>query len=465
MVGGDGDPQRLILLEVRLTTPDVTRLMSDVWSELPEVWPHRPYPGWFMDAIRVVGGRPLEGELSVLGAKNAALKHMVAALLAPGTHRLDNVPDILDVELMGSVLRHVGAQCRRDGSSLHVDVPERPIPEAPLELVRQMRASILVLGALLARTGEARVALPGGDDFGARPIDLHLDGLQQMGVEFDLIHGVLHASARDGLVGADVYLEFPSVGATENLLLAAVLANGKTTIGNAAREPELTDLAAYLSKMGAKIDGAGTSTIEIHGVPGLTPARHRVVPDRLEAGTYALAAAMSRGSVTIRDCVPDHSRMELQKLETAGCTVAAGDDWVTVTGPDRPHPVDFVTLPFPGFHTDMHPQMVALLSVADGASIITENVYATRFRYIGELNRMGADIMADGQHVVIRGVDGLSGCEVDGCDIRAAAALTIAGLRADGETVVTNASHVDRGYQDFVPKLRSLGADIERLRL
>ena len=417
-----------------------------------------------MDAIRVVGGTPLEGELSVLGAKNAALKHMVAALLAPGVHRLDNVPDILDVEIMGSVLRHVGAHCRREGATLHVEVPERPLAEAPLELVRQLRASILVLGALLARTGEARVALPGGDDFGARPIDFHLDGLQLMGVRFDLVHGVLHASAPDGIRGADVYLEFPSVGATENLLLAAVLAEGTTTIGNAAREPELADLADYLAKMGAKIEGAGTSTIEIRGVTGLTPATHRVVPDRLEAGTYALAAAMSRGTVTIRDCVPEHSRMELQKLQAAGCAVTAGEDWFTITGPDRPQPVDFVTLPFPGFHTDMHPQMVALLSVADGTSIVTENVYTARFRYIGELNRMGADIVADGQHVVVRGVGELSGCEVDGCDIRAAAALTIAGLRADGETVITAASHIDRGYQDLVPKLRSLGADIERLR-
>jgi UDP-N-acetylglucosamine 1-carboxyvinyltransferase len=417
-----------------------------------------------MDAIRVVGGRPLEGELSVLGAKNAALKHMVASLLAPGAHRLDNVPDIIDVEIMGDVLRHVGAHCEREGSTLHIEVPERPIPEAPLELVRQMRASILVLGALLARAGEARVALPGGDDFGSRPIDFHLDGLQQMGVHFDLVHGVLHATAPEGIHGADVYLEFPSVGATENLLLAAVLADGTTTIGNAAREPELADLAAYLSKMGAKIDGAGTSTIEIHGVPGLTPANHRVVPDRLEAGTFALAAAMSRGSVTVRDCVPEHLRMELQKLQGTGCAVEHGEDWFKVTGPDRPLPVDLATLPFPGFHTDMHPQMVSLLAVADGTSIITENVYTARFRYIGELNRMGADIVADGQHVVVRGVTELSGCEVDGCDIRAAAALTIAALRADGETLIMEASHIDRGYQDFVPKLQSLGALVERLR-
>ncbi len=417
-----------------------------------------------MDAIRVVGGRPLEGEVSILGAKNAALKHMVAALLAPGTHHLGNVPGILDVEIMADVLRHAGADVRRDETTLTIDVPDAPVPETPLSLVRQMRASILVLGALLARTGEARIALPGGDDFGSRPIDMHVSGLEQMGAQLELVHGVLRASAPDGLVGADVYLEFPSVGATENLLLAASLANGTTTIGNAAREPELEDLAAYLAKMGAKIEGAGTSTIVIRGVPSLSPADHNVVPDRLEAGTYAVAAATSRGKVTVRDCVPEHLRMEMQKLRAAGCVVDSTLDSITVQGPDRPEPIDFATLPYPGFHTDMHPQLVSLLSVAEGTSIITENVYASRFRYIGELNRMGADIHADGQHVVIRGVGELSGCEVDGCDIRAAAALTLAGLRADGETTITDAHHIDRGYDGFVSKLRSLGAEIERIQ-
>ena len=414
-----------------------------------------------MSTIRVVGGNPLDGEVAVLGAKNAALKHMVSCLLAPGRHRLDNVPEILDVAIMGRVLNHVGARCDRSGTTLTIDVPERPNPEAPLDLVRQMRASILVLGALLARCKEARVALPGGDDFGARPIDMHLGGLRLMGVEFTLVHGVLQATAPDGLHGTEIFLEFPSVGATENLLLAAVLARGTTTISNAAREPELADMADYLRKMGAKIDGAGTSTIEVHGVESLSPASHRVVPDRLEAGTYAVAGAISVGQVTVAECIPAHLRMELSKLQGAGCEVTAGSDWFTVRGPERPESVDFATLPFPGFHTDMHPQMVALLSVADGTSIITENVYTSRFRYIGELNRMGADVHADGQHVVVRGVPGLSGCEVDGCDIRAAAALILAALRADGETIMTNAHHVDRGYDGFVAKLAALGADIE----
>ncbi len=416
-----------------------------------------------IESLRIAGGSALFGDVSVLGAKNAALKHMVATLLAPGTHRLSNVPRNLDVEIMCAVLDHVGARCERDGTTLQVEVPEAPLPEAPLDLVRQMRASILILGTLLARTGEARVALPGGDDFGSRPIDLHLGGLESMGAEFDLRHGVLRASAPDGLHGADVYLEFPSVGATENILLAAVLANGTTTIGNAAREPELSDLADYLRAMGAKIDGAGTSTVEIHGVPSLEPADHRVVPDRLEAGTYAAAAAMTAGEVTVRDCVPEHLRMELTKLEAAGATVTKGDDWFTIRGPGRPEPVDFATLPFPGFHTDMHPQMVSLLSVAGGTSIATENVYATRFRYIGELNRMGADIVTDGQHIIVKGVEDLSGCEVDGCDIRAAAALTIAALRADGVTTIVGAHHVDRGYDGFVENFQALGADIRRV--
>lgn len=414
------------------------------------------------DSIHVVGGIPLRGKVAVLGAKNAALKHMVAALLAPGVHRIENVPHIVDVEIMGRVLEHVGASCRFEGDALLIEVPDQPLAEAPLDLVRQMRASILVLGALLARTGEARVALPGGDDFGARPIDLHLEGLQRMGAEFELVHGVLVGSAPSGLHGAEVYLEFPSVGATENLLLAAVLAEGETVIQNAAREPELEDVAEYLRKMGAKIDGAGTSTIEIHGVTELQAASHRTVPDRLEAGTYAVAAAATSGEVTVEGCVPAHLRMELRKLEAAGCELDIESDRFTIRGPERSLPVDIATLPFPGFHTDMHPQMVALLALASGTSLLTENVYSARFRYIGELNRLGADVYADGQHVVVRGVEQLSGAEVDGCDIRAAAALVIAGMQADGETVVTSAGHIDRGYDGFVEKLKGLGASISR---
>jgi len=410
----------------------------------------------------VVGGRPLRGEVAVLGAKNAILKHFVAALMAPGRHRLDNVPDIVDVRLMGEVIEHIGAECRFVGSTVEIDVPEDLLPEAPIDLVRRMRASILVLGALLARCGEARVALPGGDDFGSRPIDMHLEGLEALGAEFDLVHGELIARAPGGLRGTEVPLDFPSVGATENLLFAGVMAVGTTVISNAAREPEIQDLAEFLGKMGAVIRGAGTSTIEVEGVGRLSPASHRAVPDRLEAGTYLVAGAITGGDVTVRDCVPEHLRMELRKLGEAGCEVSVGKDWIRVQGPPRPRAVDFATLPYPGFHTDMHPQMVALLAVASGTSVITENIYSARFRYVGELNRLGADVSLEGQHVIIRGVDGLSGCPVDACDIRAGAALVLAGLIADGSTIVTDAQHIDRGYSGFDQRLRDLGADVTR---
>jgi UDP-N-acetylglucosamine 1-carboxyvinyltransferase len=416
-----------------------------------------------MSDLVVTGGARLEGSVAVLGAKNAVLKHLVATLLAPGRHRIDNVPDIVDVRLMGQVISHIGATCRFEGTSVEVEVPDELVPEAPIDLVRRMRASIIVLGALLARCGEARVALPGGDDFGSRPIDMHLGGLESLGAEFELVHGVLRGSAPNGLTGAEVYLEFPSVGATENLLLAGVLARGTTVIGNAAREPEIQDLGELLAGMGAVIRGAGTSTIEIEGVGELAPARHRAVPDRLEAGTYLTGAAITGGSVTVTDCVPEHLRMELRKLAEAGCETEAGKDWVTVRGPDRPRPVDFATLPYPGFHTDMHPQMVALLSMASGTSVVTENIYAARFRYVGELNRLGADVHLEGQHVIVRGVERLSGCPIDACDIRAGAALVLAGLAADGFTVVADAQHIDRGYSDFDGKLRALGAEVERV--
>ena len=415
-----------------------------------------------MHELVITGGRPLRGEVAVLGAKNAILKHFVAALMAPGRHRLDNVPDIVDVRLMGEVIAHIGAKCRFVGSTVEIDVPEDLLPEAPIDLVRRMRASILVLGALLARCGEARVALPGGDDFGSRPIDMHLDGLQALGAEFDLVHGELIARAPGGLRGAEVPLDFPSVGATENLLFAGVMAAGTTVISNAAREPEIQDLAEFLGKMGAVIRGAGTSTIEIEGVGRLSPASHRAVPDRLEAGTYLVAGAITGGDVTVRDCVPEHLRMELRKLGETGCEVTVGKDWIRVQGPPRPRAVDFATLPYPGFHTDMHPQMVALLAVASGTSVITENIYAARFRYVGELNRLGADVSLEGQHVIVRGVDGLSGCPVDACDIRAGAALVLAVLIAEGATTITAAQHIDRGYSGFDQRLRDLGADVVR---
>ena len=412
-------------------------------------------------SIIVTGGNALFGNVSVLGAKNAVLKQQVAALLAPGKHMLENVPHIADVELMSEVLSYVGATCELEDHTLVIDVPEDITPEAPLDLVRQMRASILVLGPLLARCGEVRVALPGGDDLGARPIDMHIEGLRQLGAEFELRHGVLEGRAPNGLAGAEVHLDFPSVGATENILLAAVLARGETVIENAAREPELEDLALYLNAMGTNISGAGTSTIRVLGVQSLHAATHRVVPDRIEAGTYAVAAAITAGEVVVARCVPDHLRMELRKLQDAGCRVEAGEDWFRVLGPKRPVSLNFATLPFPGFATDLHPQLVALLAVADGTSVITENVYEARFKYIGELARMGADISTDWQHAVIRGVPFLSGCPVVAPDIRAGAALVLAALRAEGYSTISDVQHVDRGYEGFVDKLAALGADIE----
>lgn len=415
-----------------------------------------------MEEIRIKGGTPLRGTVGVLGAKNAVLKEMAAALLSPGRTTLSNVPRILDVELMADVLRHMGVFCEMDGHQLLMSVPQEINAEAPIDLVRAMRASIVVLGPLLSRCGEARVALPGGDDLGARPIDFHLDAFERMGADFELRHGVLEGRVDGRLRGTEVELPFPSVGATENVLLAACLAEGETTIVNAAREPEIVDIAAMLSAMGARISGAGSAIMRIEGVEELHPVDHRVVADRLEAGTYALAGAISGGDVTITGCTPDHLRMELRKLEESGCEVERGDGWLRVIACERPTAVDFATLPFPGFHTDMQAQMVAYLATAEGTSVITENLYDARFRYIGELMRMGADITTEWQHAVIRGVDQLSGCPVIAHDIRAGAALVLAGLRADGETVVGEVHHIDRGYEDFVPKLASLGAVISR---
>ncbi len=415
-----------------------------------------------VEQIVVTGGPPLSGSVSVLGAKNAVLKEMPVMLLAPGAHRLENVPNILDVRLMCDVLRHIGAECSIDGNTLDVVVPDELRPEAPLELVRQMRASIIVLGPLLARCGTARVAFPGGDDLGARPIDMHLDALRKMGAEFELEHGVLRGSVDGRLRGTTIDLEFPSVGATENVLMAAVLAEGETVVNNAAHEPEIQDICFQLVEMGADIQGAGTSSITITGVDTLAPCNHRVVPDRLEAGTYAIAGAISGGDIVVNDCQPEHLRMELRKLEEAGCEIDRMDTSFRIAGPKRPRAVDFATLPFPGFHTDMQPQMVAFLAVADGTSIVTENLYDARFRYIGELARMGADVTTEWQHAVIRGVPRLSGCPVLAFDIRAGAALVLAGLAADGYTTVGDVHHIDRGYDGFVAKLAAMGADVAR---
>lgn len=415
-----------------------------------------------MSHLVIKGGARLKGTVGVLGAKNAVLKEMVACLLAPGRHRLTNVPRILDVDLMCRVLTHTGCNVTQDGQELFVVVPEELNPEAPIDLVRQMRASIVVLGPLLARCGLARVALPGGDDLGARPIDMHTGGLEQMGAEFELVHGELVARIDGRLKGTEIELQFPSVGATENMLFAGALAEGETVIVNAAREPEIVDLISQMKAMGAKIEGGGTSLVTVSGVDSLAPADHSVIPDRLEAGTYAIAGAITGGDVTITGCQPENLRMELRKLEDTGAGVEQGDGWLRVVGPERPKAVDLATLPFPGFHTDMHPQMVAYLAVADGTSVVTENLYDARFRYVGELARMGADIVTEAQHAVIRGVESLSGCPVLAPDIRAGAALALAGLRAEGTTEIGDIAHIDRGYQGFADRLSALGASVVR---
>ena len=399
------------------------------------------------------------------GAKNSVLKLMAATVLTPGSHTLRNVPRIADVTLMAELLKRMGATVSRgsdDPDVLTIDVPDVMDPEAPYDLVEKMRASIVVLGPLLARFGEARVSVPGGDDFGHRPIDMHLRGLEDLGATFTTSHGVIEGQV-GRLIGARVLLEYPSVGATENLLLAAVTAKGTTVIDNAAREPEIADLAAFLTAMGAEVSGGGGSTIIIEGVERLHPAEHTVIPDRIEAATYLAAVGMTGGSIAVEGARVDHMEMLLDRLAAMGLRVDDGGDrlWATAPGPTgRLVSVDVSTLPYPGVATDYKPLLVALLSVADGVGILTENVFAGRFRYIPELVRMGADIRVEGHHAVVRGVEALSGAPVRAPDIRAGAALVVAGLAAEGETVVADAHHVARGYQDLVGNLARLGADV-----
>jgi UDP-N-acetylglucosamine 1-carboxyvinyltransferase len=414
-----------------------------------------------MERLLITGGRPLRGTVRVNGAKNSALKLMAAALLTDGTAAVENVPDILDCRTMSEVLRHLGAGVHWDGTTVTVDASTAAGFETPYELVSQMRASIVVLGPLLARHRVARVAMPGGCNIGSRQIDLHLKGFERMGAEFASVHGYLEAKA-PSLHGATITLDFPSVGATENILMAAVLAKGTTVIDNAAREPEIEDLADMLVDMGARIAGAGSTTMEIEGVDRLRPVRHRVVPDRVEAGTFAIAVCAARGEVVVEDARADHLDLVIDKLADAGAEIDAVDGGLRVRMDGRPSPVDFVTLPYPGFPTDLQPQMMALLALASGTSIATENVFESRFMFVDELNRMGADVRTEGHHAVIRGVERLSSAPVRALDIRAGAAMIIAGLAADGTTEVSGVQFVDRGYQDIEGRLASLGADVRR---
>jgi len=409
----------------------------------------------------VTGGVRLAGDVTITGAKNSVLKVMAAALLAEGTTTLASVPDIIDVPIMSEVLRGLGAEVTGHAPRIEISVPETIGHEADYEHVRRIRGSICVLGPLLARTGRARVALPGGDAIGSRALDLHVQGLERLGATFDNAHGYLIAEAPQ-LAGAQIWLDFPSVGATENIMMAAVLAKGTTVIDNAAREPEIVDLCEMLVAMGASIGGIGTSTLEIEGVDRLRPAHHDVVPDRIVAGTYAFAAAMTRGDVSVHGAQAEHLEIALDKLVQAGAIVTQLEDGFRVRSEVRPKAVDVVTLPYPGFPTDLQPMAIALNAVADGVAFVTENIFEGRFMFIDELVRLGADVRTDGHHAIVRGRERLSGAPVRATDIRAGAGLVLAGLVAEGVTTVADAHHVDRGYQEFVEALQSLGAQIRR---
>lgn len=414
---------------------------------------------WF----RIEGGDRLAGTVQVAGAKNSVLKLMAAALLAPGTTTITNVPEIDDVRIMSELLRRLGCGVTHDteAGSLDIEVPERPDHRADYDLVRRMRASICVLGPLLARCGAAEVALPGGDNIGSRGLDLHIDGLRRLGARVNNEHGYLIASG-DRLRGADIWLDFPSVGATETLVMSAVLAEGRTIIDNAAREPEIVDICTMLIEMGARIDGIGSATLTIEGVSHLAPVCHATVPDRIVAGTFAVAAVMTGGSIHIRGAQAGHLALPLEKLAMAGANLDSGIDGFTVSMDGRPRAVDVVTLPYPGFPTDLQPQFIALNSIAEGAALVTENLFEARFRFVQELARLGADVRTDGHHALVRGRTRLSGAPVEATDIRAGAGLVLAGLVADGVTEVYGVDHIDRGYAGFLPALAGLGARVSR---
>ncbi len=414
------------------------------------------------DRFRIHGGARLVGEVHVGGAKNSVLKLMAAALLAEGKSTIANVPAIADVEIMSDLLRRLGCTVIHEGSLLSIDVPKTPMHRADYDLVRKMRASINVLGPLVARIGRAEVALPGGDAIGSRGLDFHIKGLESLGASAHVEHGYVIAEAPNGLTGADIALDFPSVGATENLMTAAVLAQGVTTIENAAREPDLVDLGEFLISMGAKIEGLGSPVITITGVKELRPAHHVTVSDRIIAGTWAFAAAMTQGDITIHGARADHMEVMLEKLASAGAIITSTSDGVRVKMEQRPTAVDVATLPYPGFATDLLPFIIAMNSIADGNSLVTENVFESRFMFVNELSRLGAQVHVDGHHASIHGITELSGAPVEATDIRAGAGLVLAALVADGVTTVDGAFHVDRGYPEFAEQLRALGADVTR---
>ncbi|MCL6593109.1 MAG: UDP-N-acetylglucosamine 1-carboxyvinyltransferase [Alicyclobacillus sp.] len=420
-----------------------------------------------MDKFIVRGGVPLEGEIPVSGAKNSALPALAACLLTAETVTLKRVPRVRDVRTMERLLRLNGATVQSEnGGTVSVTATEITRPEAPYDVVKTMRASSLVLGPLLARTGRARVSLPGGCAIGARPINLHLAGLEQLGATVRQEHGYIEAEAPNGLKGTLFHFDRITVTGTEDLLMAAVLAEGETVLENAAREPEVADLAELLIKMGAEIEGAGTSTIRVRGVGRLHGAEHTIIPDRIEAGTYLIAGAITGGDLLVSGCNPEHLAALIAKLRQAGVEVSPeGDAALRVRGGRRLQSVDVVTEEYPGFATDLQAQFMALMTVAEGTSIITETVFENRFMHIAELQRMGAEIHIEGRTAVIEGVEVLSGAQVTATDLRAGAALVIAGLMAEGQTIVQGVHHIDRGYDDLVGKFQSLGALIQRMEL
>lgn len=416
-----------------------------------------------MEVIQIEGGHKVTGEVRVEGAKNSALKLMAATIMAPGVTTLTNVPNIADVHVMGKVLKNIGARIDVVGEhELRIDTSAVDSWETPYHLVAQMRASTAVLGPLLSRFGKAIVAMPGGCNIGARKIDMHILGLEALGVEFEVEHGNIHARAPHGLTGETVTLSFASVGATENLMMASVFVKGVTTIDNAAREPEIVDLAQMLNEMGAKISGAGSPVIEIEGVSELHPVTHRVVGDRIEAGTFLGIGALTGDPVRVTGFSPAHLGLVLKKFEQMGAAVEREADACTVWREHALAPTDIQTLPFPGFPTDMQAQTMCLLALAKGSCIITENVFENRFMFASELSRMGADIVIEGHHAIVHGVPGFSGTQVKSPDLRGGAALVMAGLVADGVTTVSDIHHIDRGYERFVEKLQGLGARVRR---
>lgn len=415
-----------------------------------------------MDRFRITGGAHLRGEVTVTGAKNSVLKLMAASLLATGKTTITNVPEIADVEIMSDLLTRLECTVVHTKDSVTIDVPQILGHRADYDLVRKMRASINVLGPLVARIGMAEVALPGGDAIGSRGLDFHIKGLEALGAKAHIEHGYVIAEAPSGLIGAVVELDFPSVGATENIMTAAVLAKGVTTIDNAAREPDVVDLGEFLISMGAQIQGLGTPLITITGVEKLNPTNHATIPDRIITGTWAFAATMTQGDITIHGARAEHLELPLEKLVSTGAILTSTPDGIRIRMDSRPRAIDVVTLPYPGFPTDLLPMVIALNAIADGHSLVTENVFESRFMFVNELIRLGAQISVDGHHASIDGLPQLSGAPVDATDIRAGAGLILAALVSEGETTVDAAYHVDRGYPRFAEQLQSLGAKVSR---